>query len=96
MAILWNFHPYTRKVQDTRKVQALEPHSKSPFADLNGFRYHDNWLRNLLIASSLKWTGGLVNLPDLPDTNLVRTRDRRIAPKKHSSCKFFVYFWGVG
>jgi hypothetical protein len=47
MAMLWNFHPYCRKVQ----LQA--PHSKSPFEDLNGFRYHDHWLRNLLIASSL-------------------------------------------
>jgi hypothetical protein len=51
MAILWNFHPYTRK------VQVLEPHSQSPFEDLNGFRYHDNWLRNLLIASSLNGRG---------------------------------------
>jgi len=47
MALLWNFHPYGRK------VQAMEPHSMSPFEDLNGFRYHDNWLRNFLIASSL-------------------------------------------
>lgn len=47
MAMLWNFHPYTQK------VQALEPHSSSPFEDLNGWRYHNNWLRNLLIASSL-------------------------------------------
>ena len=47
MALLWNFHPYCRK------VQAMEPHSMSPFEDLNGFRYHDNWLRNFLIASSL-------------------------------------------
>ncbi len=37
MALLWNFHPYGRK------VQALHPHSMSPFEDLNGFRYHDNW-----------------------------------------------------
>jgi hypothetical protein len=51
MALLWNFHPYCRK------VQALEPHSMSPFEDLNGFRYHDNWLRNLLIASSLNGRG---------------------------------------
>ena len=51
MAMLWNFHPYCRK------VQALEPHSMSPFEDLNGFRYHDNWLRNLLIASSLNGRG---------------------------------------
>jgi hypothetical protein len=51
MAMLWNFHPYCRK------VQALEPHSMSPFEDLNQFRYHDNWLRNLLIASSLNGRG---------------------------------------
>lgn len=51
MAMLWNFHPYCRK------VQALEPHSMSPFEDLNGFRYHDHWLRNLLIASSLNGRG---------------------------------------
>ena len=47
MAILWNFHPYGRKTQ-TQKQGIL-----SPFEELNGFRYHDNWLRNLLIASSL-------------------------------------------
>lgn len=51
MAIIWNFHPYCRK------VQIMEPHSLSPFEDLNGFRYHDNWLRNLLIASSLNGRG---------------------------------------
>lgn len=51
MAMLWNFHPYTRK------IQALGPYSRSPFDDLNGFRYHDNWLRNLLIASSLNGRG---------------------------------------
>lgn len=51
MALLWNFHPYCRK------VQALEPHSRSPFEDLNGFRYHDHWLRNLLIATSLNGRG---------------------------------------
>ncbi len=47
MALLWNFHPYCRK------IQTLPPYSASPFEDLNGFRYHDNWLRNLLIASSM-------------------------------------------
>jgi hypothetical protein len=47
MAMLWNFHPYSRKVQQ------WDPFSRSPFEDLNGFRYHDHWLRNLLIASSL-------------------------------------------
>ena len=51
MAMLWTFHPYCRK------VQALEPHSMSPFEDLNQFRYHDHWLRNLLIASSLNGRG---------------------------------------
>jgi hypothetical protein len=51
MAMLWNFHPYCRKVQDQ------EPHSMSPFEDLNRFRYHDDWLRNLLIASSLNGRG---------------------------------------
>jgi hypothetical protein len=51
MAMLWNFHPYCRK------IQALEPHSRSPFEDLNGFRYHDHWLRNLLIAASLNGRG---------------------------------------
>lgn len=56
MAMIWNFHPYCRK------VQKMEPHSLSPFEALNGFRYHDNWLRNLLIASSLngRGTGKLV------------------------------------
>jgi hypothetical protein len=51
MALLWNFHPYCHK------VQAMEPHSMSPFEDLNGFRYHNNWLRNFLIASSLNGRG---------------------------------------
>lgn len=51
MALLWNFHPYCHK------VQSMEPHSMSPFEDLNGFRYHDNWLRNCLIASSLNGRG---------------------------------------
>lgn len=51
MALLWNFHPYCRK------VQVLAPHRLSPFEDLNGFRYHDHWLRNLLIASSLNGRG---------------------------------------
>jgi hypothetical protein len=47
MAMLWNFHPYGQKTL-WRSADSL-----SPFEDLNGFRYHDNWLRNLLIASSL-------------------------------------------
>lgn len=47
MAMLWNFHPYGRKLQ----VEVSQ--TRSPFSDLNGFCYHDHWLRNLLIASSL-------------------------------------------
>lgn len=47
MAILWNFHPYIPKVQNR------SPHAKSPFEALNGFCYHEHWLRNLLIAASL-------------------------------------------
>jgi hypothetical protein len=51
MALLWNFHPYGQKTLD------LTPDSRSPFEDLNGFRYHDHWLRNLLIATSLNARG---------------------------------------
>lgn len=47
MALLWNFHPYCRKTR-TLKQGVL-----SPFEELNGFRYHDNWFKNLMIASSL-------------------------------------------
>lgn len=47
LALLWNFHPYCRKTR-TLKAGVL-----SPFEELNGFRYHDNWLKNLMIASSL-------------------------------------------
>jgi hypothetical protein len=36
------------------------PHSQSPFEDLNGFRYLDHWLLNLLIASLM--VGILVSL----------------------------------
>lgn len=41
MALIWNFHPYCKKVK-----------RHSPFEDLNGFVYHQNWLQNLLIATS--------------------------------------------
>jgi hypothetical protein len=47
MAMLCNFHPYGRK------VLTKPPYALSSFEALNGFRYHDNWLRNLLIAASL-------------------------------------------
>lgn len=47
MALLWNFHPYGTRIRRDF------PARRSPFHDLNGFQYHDNWLHNLLIASSM-------------------------------------------
>lgn len=47
MALQWNFHPYGRR------LRSADPERQSPFADMNGFQYHDNWLHNLLIAASL-------------------------------------------
>jgi len=47
MALLWNFHPYGSRTKFNH------PSRSSPFKDLNGFQYHDNWLHNLLIASSM-------------------------------------------
>jgi hypothetical protein len=47
MALQWNFHPYGRRLREAN------PERQSPFADMNGFQYHDNWLHNLLIAASL-------------------------------------------
>jgi hypothetical protein len=49
-ALQWNFHPYSPR------LRSHQPARSSPFADLNGFHYHSNWLQNLLIASSM---GGL-------------------------------------
>ena len=49
-AALWNFHPYGPRLRHAQPVRS------SPFADLNGFHYHANWLHNLLVASSI---GGL-------------------------------------
>lgn len=46
MALLWNFHPYGSRTRLGAKNRV------SPFKDLNGFQYHDNWLQNLLIAAS--------------------------------------------
>ena len=46
MALLWNFHPYGSRTRSGAKGCV------SPFDDLNGFQYHDNWLHNLLIAAS--------------------------------------------
>jgi hypothetical protein len=49
MALLWNFHPYGPQTQ-----AKYDGKQNSPFEGLNGFRYHPNWLHNLLIASSLQ------------------------------------------
>jgi hypothetical protein len=49
-ALQWNFHPYGPRLRHE------EPLRTSPFADLNGFVYHPNWLHNFLIATSM---GGL-------------------------------------
>jgi hypothetical protein len=51
MALLWNFHPYCQKIQGDCAFTC------SPFRDLNGFSYHNHWLKNLLIDSSLNGTG---------------------------------------
>ena len=50
MALQWNFHPYCERLKKSNEARV------SPFADLNGYVYHGNWLHNLLIASSM---GGL-------------------------------------
>ena len=47
MALIWNFHPYCAR------TLANDMTLSSPFEDLNGFCYHDNWLHNLLIAGSM-------------------------------------------
>jgi hypothetical protein len=49
-ALHWNFHPYGPRLRHT------QPSRSSPFADLNGFHYHPNWLQNFLLAASM---GGL-------------------------------------
>ena len=50
MALQWNFHSYGER------LKRMDHTRQSPFADLNGFEYHPNWLHNFLMASSL---GGL-------------------------------------
>jgi len=45
-ALWWNFHPYSAS------LRRRDPTRQSPFADLNGFQYHENWCHNLLIAAS--------------------------------------------
>lgn len=46
-AIVFNFHPYGSRSNHNF------PNRISPFSDINRFVYHDNWLHNFLIASSL-------------------------------------------
>ena len=53
MALVWNFHPYGARTRSNC------PERMSPFTELNGFRYHDNWLHNLLIASSMNGRSSL-------------------------------------
>ena len=60
MALLWNFHPFCRKTRQQKDGCVC------PFEQLNGFRYHDDWMRNFLIASSLN---GRRPLPKSPNTN---------------------------
>ena len=60
MALLWNFHPFCRKTQQQKEGCLC------PFEELNGFQYHDHWLKNFLIASSLN---GRRPLPKTNHTN---------------------------
>lgn len=47
-AMLMNFCPYAKQtIQNNGGI-------KSPFEKLNGFTYRENWLENLLVATSLK------------------------------------------
>jgi len=46
-AILHNFRPYCTRIAD--KDSQLD----CPATKLNGFRYADNWLENLLISASM-------------------------------------------
>jgi len=45
-ALFHNFQPYCPRAKIREKFQ-------SPFHKLNGFVYHDDWLQNLLVATSL-------------------------------------------
>ena len=45
-ALLYNFHPYCPRSKIAEKY-------KSPAHKLNGFIYHDNWLKNLLVSASM-------------------------------------------
>lgn len=45
-ALLINFCPYSEPTIRQKNVL-------SPFEQINGFKYRDNWLENLLVAASL-------------------------------------------
>lgn len=45
-ALFHTFQPYCPRAK-------IREHFQSPFHKLNGFVYHDNWLQNLLVATSL-------------------------------------------
>ncbi len=45
MAMLWNFHPYVKRMFSKKSSRI------SPFHDVNGFVYHENWLHNFLVSS---------------------------------------------
>jgi hypothetical protein len=47
-ALLHNFQPYCPRAQ-------ISQHYLSPMHQLNGFVYHDNWLQNLLISTSVQY-----------------------------------------
>ena len=47
MALVWNFHPYGTRAKNKN------PNLVSPFYRVNKFCYHENWLQNLLVASSM-------------------------------------------
>lgn len=48
-AMIYNFVPFSQRVQNRKD----NPKKKSRFEDHNGFVYHQDWLQNLIIASSL-------------------------------------------
>lgn len=47
MALVWNFHPYGTRAKSNN------PELISPFYRVNKFCYHENWLQNFLVASSM-------------------------------------------
>ncbi len=54
-ALLINFCPFSPQ------TIAIKENIHSPFEQLNGFRYRDNWLENLLVAASLGGNRLIIN-----------------------------------